>query len=179
MLPFSAIQPPGDLVTIAKILSQRGIHGELKILPLTDSPDRFENLGKVFLCDEGENRTYIAEIENVRIVSRKIILKFFEIDEIRTALLLRGWYVKIRKCDCPELSDGRYYVYDLIGLSVYSTGNIYLGTVKDVWTLASNDVFVVEHRDGEHLIPAVREIVREIDLEKERIVIDPIEGLLD
>ena len=85
----------------------------------------------------------------------------------------------IHRDECLELSEDTYYIFELIGLEVITTEGESIGFIEDVYDLPANDVYVVKEKAREILIPAVKEIVKKVDIEKREIVIEPIEGLLE
>src|SRR5690606_11030631 len=92
---------------------------------------------------------------------------------------LRGGWVEIAGTDVQPLEPGRYYVFELIGCRVETTEGVMVGHVEDVLTTGANDVYVVRSPEGrEHLVPAVKAMVKLVDVEEGRIVIDPWPGLL-
>jgi 16S rRNA processing protein RimM len=179
LLPFHSIDAPDDLVSLGKITRFHGRQGEVAVYPFTDTRDRFRDLKRVYLCDEARHITFVAHIENVRLHRGNVLLKFFEIDDIGGARLLSGYYVKRPKSECPHLPNGRYYIFDIIGLSAFSIDGTYLGEVTDVWLNAANDIFVICREGTELLIPAVREFVVKVDLEERKMIIKPVEGWIE
>jgi len=158
-------------VTIGKIVKPIGLHGEVKIFPLTDFPERFEGLQDVMVqTKEGQHRRYcIAQMRyGPPFVSSRDAVQF-----------LRGGLLQVSEHDRVSLPDGGYFQSDLIGLDVYSVEGSYLGIITDVIETGSNDVFVVRDREREYLIPALQNIIKTIDLKEKRMVIDPPEGLFN
>ena len=167
-----------ELITIGKITKNQGNKGEVRIYPLTDFPERFEYLDKVFLVKE--DNTFEKEVETVRIHNGKfVVIKFSDINNIADALELRDYTVKIPKELMVPLKEDEYYIDEIIDFAVETNNGKKLGILKDVITTGGTDIFLVKGKYKEYMIPASREIIVELNQEKKLIVVDPIPGLLD
>lgn len=166
---------PANII-VGRILSSWGVRGEVKILPLTYSTDRFSEVSEVVVLINGEKKT--LTIEDYRVHGRFVIIKFSEINSPEEARLYRGLDILIPDKQSPPLPDGVYYHYQIIGLHVYTNNNRYLGQIHSIIETCGNDVYVVKG-DKEYLIPATEEFIKEIDLEKKTMIIEPMEGLLE
>jgi len=159
-------------VVIGKIVAAFGLKGEVKVVPFTDFPERFKELGEVYVGSEASGR--MRPIGSVRFHKGSVLIKFEGIDDITAAENLRDAEIRIRESDLMPLEEGSYYIHDLIGLDVLTTEGENLGKVTDVLTGPAQDVYVTERA----MIPAVKEFVVSIDLQKKQIVVNPIEGLV-
>jgi 16S rRNA processing protein RimM len=167
-----------EYVTIGRILKPRGLHGEVKVLPLTDIPDRFEHLKTVEVnTAQGQNVT--VEIENVSYYKGYVYLRFRERNSVEDAQNFIGGLLQVERSSVPELPEGVYYHFEIIDSVVYTEDNQRLGTVVDILETGGHDVYVVQEDGREYLIPATEEVVKHIDREKGVIIIHPLEGLLD
>jgi 16S rRNA processing protein RimM len=170
-------------IAIGQISKVRGIRGEMVIDPLTDDPNRFSELKRIWLS-KGEKIARF-EVEQVRVgliskrLKQKVLLKLKGVESREEAEKLVGSFLEIEKEGLIKLPEGRYFIFDLIGLKVMTTENRQLGTVKEVISLPANDVYLVEGNEKEYDIPAIKEVVKKIDLEKKVMVIEPKEGLLE
>lgn len=166
-----------DYIKVGWITNTHGIKGELKIHPLTDDINRFDDLKKVYI---GNNKV-AAEIERVKYIKGWVILKFKEFNNINEVLQYKGDYIYIDERDRVELPEDHFFIFDIIDCSVYTTKGEKIGLVVDVLQYASNDVYVVKdhNNEKEYLIPAVKEFVVEVDVEDKKIIIDPIEGMIE
>lgn len=166
-----------DYIKVGWIANTHGIKGELKIHPLTDDINRFDDLKKVYI---GNNKV-AAEIERVKYIKGWVILKFKEFNNINEVLQYKGDYIYIDERDRVELPEDHFFIFDIIDCSVYTTKGEKVGLVVDVLQYASNDVYVVKdhNNEKEYLIPAVKEFVVEVDVEDKKIIIDPIEGMIE
>lgn len=166
-------------MTIGAVTAPHGVRGEVRVLPLTDFPDRFFDLKRVYLL-VGQTREE-RRVEGVKALSRGLfLLKLAGIDRREEAEGLRRAEVQVPRAEAAPLPPGRHYIFDLIGLPVVTVNGEELGKLKEVLTTAANDVYVVEDQRGrEILIPAVRHVVLSIDVERGEIVVDPPLGLLE
>jgi len=106
-------------------------------------------------------------------------LKFQEINSPEAAKPLVNSFLEIEKESLLPLPQNRYYIFDIIGLKVLTTQKEKIGVIKDVVSLPANDVYVVRKGKKEFNIPAVREVIKQIDLERKTMIIEPLEGLLE
>ncbi|MDZ7261078.1 MAG: ribosome maturation factor RimM [candidate division KSB1 bacterium] len=167
-----------EWISIGFIHGVHGIKGEVKVFPLTDHPPRFKTVTSALVeLPGGESRE--LELEKVRLRGDKIYLKFYGIESREQSLRLKGAYIKIKREECLKLPADRYYIFDLIGLEVKTLQGESLGHITDVWNLPANDVYIVSFQNKEILIPAIAQVVKQIDLEKRLMIIDPIEGLIE
>ena len=164
---------PPEFLIVGRILAPWGIKGEVKVEVITDFPERFAPRNLVYL------NASPFEIESCRPHKQFLLLKLATIDSIEAAEKLRGCELTIPRAELPELPEGQYYTFQLIGLDVVTTKGQRLGQVTDIMATASNDVYIVEGKRGEILIPAIDDVVKTIDLKKGTIIIEAIEGLLD
>ena len=166
-----------EFIMVGKVVSTQGNKGEIKVLPLTDSTDRFKKLTSIFIRNNIDRKT--LKIEKIRIKENMVILKIENIENIKEAKMIVGSYLEVKRENAVKLPKDTYFVFEIIGLEVYNKNNIFLGKVENVISTGSNDVYVVKSKDKEELfIPAIREVVKNIDLEKKRITINMVDGLI-
>jgi len=162
-----------EYVVVGQILAPWGINGKLKVEVTTDFPQqRFNPRSKVYV-----NRQPMT-IDSTEWHKGKAIIKLGSIDSIEQAEKLRGQAIEIHHSQLQPLSEGQYYHFQLIGLEVQTTQGELLGNITEILTVESNDIYVVSGNRGEILIPAIDDVVKSIDLNKGRIIIEPIEGLI-
>ena len=164
--------PPESLI-VGRILAPWGIRGEVKVEVLTDFPERFAPQKVVYL------NARPLEIESCRPHKQHLVVKLATIDSVEDTEKLRGQDLTIPSSELSRLPEGQYYTFQLIGLKVLTTDGEHLGQIADIMTTASNDVYIVKGKRGEILIPAIEDVVKSIDLEEGKMVIEAIEGLLD
>jgi len=165
-----------EFIIIGKVVSTQGNKGEVNVLPLTDSIDRFNNLDNVFL--RNKNSQTILNVDKIRITKNMVILKLKDIENIEEAKMIVGSILEVERKNAVKLSKDTYFTFEIIGLEVYTENNIFLGKVENIVSTGSNDVYVVKSKDKEELfIPAIREVVKNVNLEKKRITIKMLDGL--
>ena len=166
-----------EFVVIGKVVSTQGNKGEVNVMPLTDLIDRFKNLDNVFL--RNKNSQAILNVEKVRVRKDRVILKLKDIENIKEAKMIVGSFLEVERKNAVKLSKDAYFIFEIIGLEVYTENNIFLGKIENVINTGSNDVYIVKRKDKEELfIPAILDVVKDIDLEKKRITIHLVDGLI-
>src|SRR5690554_884272 len=165
------------LLTVGKVTRNQGNKGEVRVLPLTERRERFELLRNVFLV-RGEEKQE-ARIEGIRYHKKFIIIKFKGIDDIKAALGLKDCYLKIPDEELLPLAENEFYIDRITGYRVFTVEGEKLGTLSGVMTTGGTDIFIVSGSEKEYMLPAAREIIREIDRDKEQIIVKPIPGLLE
>lgn len=162
------------MIKIAKVVTTRGIKGEIKLISFSNISDLFESLTDVII---GEVK---YKIEHVKYVKNCVILKLGGIENPEDArAILVGKDVFVRDEDMPELEDDSYYVKDMIGIKVYDDSGEYIGKIKSVFFTPANDVYEIEQEDGKTvLIPAVKEFVENIDMTDKKMTVNLIEGMI-
>lgn len=170
---------PLEWVTIGVVTAAHGVRGEVRVRPLTDFPDRFLSTERVFLRREEERTPH--RVRGARPHGKgEFLLALEGVDDRNAAEGLRRAEVQVPVEEAVPLPPGTYYVFQLVGLDVDTVKGERLGTLRDVMQTGANDVYVVRDDAGkEVLIPALKEVVVEIDLDGRRIVVDPLPGLLE
>lgn len=169
---------PAELVSIGKIVGHYGYKGEVKVTPLTDFPQRFEGLKQVMVNKHGA--ISIAQIEKVKINHNMLLIKFSGIDSKESALEIRGSLLQIEETELYPLPEGYYYHFQLLGLKVFDGRRGFIGILTDVLETGANDVYLIKSDDyGEILIPAIKEVVKKIDLAGKSMQVDLLPGLID
>ena len=139
---------------------------------MTDFPERFAPHSRIYI-----NRQPMT-IDGTEWRKGKAIIKLNTVDSIEQAQKLRGQLVEIHHSQLHSLPEGQYYHFQLVGLEVWTTQEELLGNITEVLTAESNDNYVVSGAKGEILIPAIEDVVKSIDLDRGRVTIEPIVGLL-
>ena len=166
-----------EWATIGKVVALFGIHGELKVHLLTDVPNRFAELGAVYVGPDHIRRL----IQSVRpYKGEMIVLKLEGIDDANTAESLRDQNLAIPASELAQLPPDSYYQHDILGLSVITLAGQKLGSIVDIIVTGSNDVYVIKALNGSQiLIPAIKDVIKQVDLIRRTMYIDPLPGLLD
>ena len=166
-----------EFIVIGKVVSTQGNKGEVNILPLTNSIDRFKNLDNVFL--RNKNSQTILNIAKIRIKKDTVIMKLKNIENIEEAKRIVGSFLEVERKNAVKLPKDTYFIFEIIGLEVYTENNIFLGKVENVISTGNNDVYIVKGENKKELfIPAIREVVKNVNLEKKRITIKMVDGLI-
>lgn len=162
---------------VGQIVNTFGIKGFLKVKPFTDAIERFEELKKVYICKK--EKLEEVEIEEVKYHKDMVLLKVKGIDDMNEAEKVKGLYLKIDRKNAKKLPKDTYFIADLLGLEVYSDEGELLGKVEDIFPTGANDVYVVKNEMGKQLLlPSIPDVIKEIDLEKEKIIVHLLKGLI-
>lgn len=166
-----------EWATIGQVVALFGVRGELKVRLLTDIPDRFEQLEVVYIGQDHQQ----YRIERVRpYKGEMIVLKLAGFEDANAAELLRGQEIVIPVSQLAQLPSGKYYQHDILGLTVLTLDNRELGQIVDILETGSNDVYTIKDPDGRQvLIPAIKDVIKRIDLIRHTMYIDPLPGLLE
>ena len=153
------------MIRVGQVGGAYGVEGAVKVIPLTDFEDRFSPGASVML--EGAER----EVEWSRPAHPGLVVKLRGIDNRTIADLFRGRYLEIPEDAVRPLPEGRFYHHQVVGLTVLTSSGKALGTIAEVLERPANDVWVT--RDGmvEHLIPATKDAVVEVDVSGGRVVV--------
>ena len=176
-----------EQIAIGKIVTTHGIKGEVKVFPLTDFIDRFYDTETV-MVEHPSGRKQRMTLESVRIHRKMVMIKFAEIPDTNAALAWVHSLLTVSKEELVPLPEGQYYVFDIIGLEVWTDDGELLGTVTDVLKPGANDVYVVRltpevrerssEKSGDLLLPVIDDVIKETDLAAKRITVHLIDGLL-
>lgn len=170
-----------EFIVIAKLLRTRGLRGELVAELLTDFPERFENLERVFAVDEN-GKTSELEIEKFWFQKGRIILKFKGFDSIESAETLRNFEIRIPESEAVELEDEEFFDWQLQECFVETIEGKKIGKVREIMRTGGTEILVVEDKTDakkDYLIPFAEKICVEVDIENRLIKIDAPEGLLE
>jgi len=167
------VKPPEtEFITIGEILAPSGVKGKLKVEVITEFPQRFTPSSKVYVNHQP------MTIDSCTWHKGKAIIKLNAIDSIEDAQRLRGQLLEIHHSQLKPLPEGQYYHFQIIGLEVWTTQEKLLGNITEILTSKSNDTYIVHRDKKEILIPAIEDVIKSINLDEGRIIIEPIEGLL-
>ncbi len=164
-------------IEIGKIVNIHGIRGEVKIYTYTDDINALKKLKTVYL--DIKNSLVPYKVQSSKINKQFLILKLEGVDTPEEANKLRETYVKRERKPNENLGEDTFYIEDLIGLLVYDDSSCLIGTLTEVLTPGANDVYVVKTEDGnEILLPAIKDVVKEVDLLNKKMVVHIMEGLI-
>jgi 16S rRNA processing protein RimM len=167
-----------NLTAIAKIIREWGVRGQMKALPLID----------IFYSLATENQVVLnlpsgiseaMKIKSLKKLNKYVLVSFYEIDNPETASKYRSAVICADKSMLKSLPEDEYFYEQIVGLAVCTAAGSNIGRITGIFPTGSNDVYVVNGPDREYLIPAIHDVIREINLEEGKIIIEPMEGLLD
>ena len=155
-------------IVIGKIGAPHGVHGEMRVIPLTDFPERFQTLSQVYAGDE------LMDVEDCWYHKQFVIMKLKQCPHREAAAELTGRLLYVDKADAMPLEEGEYYTFDIIGLEVFDLEGNSLGHITEVLKTGSNDVYVASRKGQakQLMIPALKAVVKEIDVPGCRMVVD-------
>jgi len=166
-----------DLINIGKIAGTYGYRGMVRISPLTDFPERFGKLKKVIISHNGAAREVL--VEDARPHGSSYLLKLEGIDNREDAQEYRNALLQIEPSQIYPLPEGYYYHFQLQGLSVYEEKRGFLGELTEILATGANDVYVVKSAEyGEILLPAIKDVILEVDLKEKRMLVKLLPGLI-
>lgn len=161
-----------DKFEVGKIVNTFGIKGEVKVALFTEDINNFKNNSKVYVNDKE------MQVENSRLQKNMLILKLKGIDNMNDAENLRGSIIKVNRSK-NDLPEGTYYIADLIGLDVYTEDGKLFGKVTDIYNTGANDIYTVKTQDGkEVLLPAIKDVIKQVDIKNEKIIVHILKGLI-
>ena len=164
-----------DLLEAGRIVKSCGLKGQMKVLSYLESNNILQSIGEVFIRQE--MRVTPFRIEGIRIRRDFFILDVEGINCLEDAKALVGCEVMI-PADClQKLPEGEYYWRDIIGLDVLTEEGQFMGRVETIFPTGSNDVYVCTGGEREILLPAISDVVRQIDMEQRRMVVRLLDGL--
>lgn len=165
-----------ELINVGYISGFHGVKGEVKVKATTDFPEERFAVGNKLLVTDGKETVELT-ISQHRVHKNINMLRFAEIDNLNDIEKYKGYALKIEAEDLLELDDDEYYHFELIGLTVFDYQHNSLGEVVSVMHTPANDNLVVKHGKKEILIPFIKDVVNEVNLEKKEITLFEVEGL--
>lgn len=162
---------------IGQIVNTFGIKGFVKVNPFVDDISRFDDLKKVYI--KRNKNLKELEVEEVKYHKNMVLIKFKGIDKVEDAEQLRNSYLEVDRENAIELQEGEYFIADLLGLNVITEEGETLGKLDDIFNTGSNDIYVVKTEEGKQLLlPAISDVIKEINLNESKIVVHLLEGLI-
>ena len=167
-----------DYFEIGQIVNTSGLKGVVKANLFTDDITKIESFEKVLI--EKNKKLVEYEIEEVKYHKNQALIKFKGVDSIETAETLRNCFIRVLRDDEPELPEDTYYIVDLIGLDVFLDTGEKFGTLKEVFPVQSgnHDIYVVETGEKDILLPAIGDVIKDIDIQNNIMIVHLLEGLI-
>lgn len=168
-----------SFLQVGIITTTHGVHGEVKVRPTTDDPERFKDLSVVRLSfQNGKEREYT--IRSVKFFKNQVILGFEEVDDMDSAYQLRNARIMIDRSQAVPLGENEFFIGDILGLTVYDEDDRLLGKCTDIIQTGANDVYEVTRDDGKKLlIPAIRQCIISVEPDDGRMKVHLLPGLED
>lgn len=164
---------------VGKIVNTHGIRGEVRVMSSTDFPEERFKKGNQLAVFDGEKLIEMVKVSSHRTHKNFDLLTFEGMANINDVEKYRNFLLKVNKEHLSELEENEFYYHEIIGCTVFSSEGQEIGEVTEILATGANDVWEVTPTKGKkHYIPYIAEVVKEIDLENQKIVIDVMEGLL-
>jgi len=164
-----------DYIKVGKIVNTHGVKGCMKVLALTDDLERFDELDYVYTEIDNKKR----KVKDVWYRKGMVYLELEGISNMDDAIKLKESFVSIEENQLKELPQDTYYIFELEGLEVYSAEGEYIGKIKEVFQTGANDVYEVKNNTYTYYIPAIKDVVKEVNIKDKKVIINVIEGLLE
>lgn len=165
-------------VLLGKIIATHGVKGQLRVFLFSGEFSSIAGLDTIMVKAPSSGMETFEVAAAVR-HGKKVLLTLKNYDNVNAVLHLVGRELYVERDQLPELPDGEYYWRDLVGLRVVTDQGEMLGTLTEIIATGSNDVYVVQGREREYLIPALEEVVLEVNLDDGVMKVSPPEGLFD
>jgi 16S rRNA processing protein RimM len=166
-------------LAVGQVVGAHGLRGELKVQLHTDDPHRFRHLERVFIGLEGEEPE-VRSLQGYRLHKGRALLQLEGCDDRATAQALRGYFVLVPLAEAIPLEDGEYFEHQILELEVWTVSDEFLGQVAEIIYTGANEVYVVRNTAADRreiLIPAIEDVVLEVDLEARRLLVALPDGL--
>ena len=163
-------------IECAKIINTHGCHGGIKMESWCNTPEDLASLKKLYIIENGE---YVAKkVKKASVFKQFVLAELDGITDMDTAMMMKNKTVYAKRSDF-KLDDGEFFIADLVGIDVIDaqTEEVY-GTLKEIINRGASDIYVIETKNGERMIPAVDEFIVKIDI-NEGVFVKVIPGLLD
>ncbi len=168
-----APEPADGTIVVGRVIRPHGLDGTLRIQPHSDNPARFQAGSLVTVAEE----TWVV-VSYQTLPDRYALLRLEGLDSADAVVKMAGQWLIAPEDPAPDLPDGEFYHYQLVGLAVVTDEGEHLGNLQEVLVTGSNDVYVVVSDTGnEILLPAVSQVIREVDLASKRVLVHLIDGL--
>jgi 16S rRNA processing protein RimM len=169
---------PENLLLAGKVERPHGLDGRLRIRSYLESEKSFLRSGTIFLKPR-KGRTRAFTMSSIRPHKNSFLLTLKELDTLKEAEEYKGAALFIKRETLIREEKNAYFWVELIGLKVYLETGKYIGTIHQILPTGANDVYVVRDGEKEVLIPAIHDVVKEVNLDDGKIIIAEMEGLLD
>ncbi|TXC91981.1 ribosome maturation factor RimM [Metabacillus litoralis] len=166
---------------VGKIVNTHGVRGEVRVISKTDFADeRYQPGNKLYIFKENSEEHLEVVVVSHRVHKNFDLLTFKGMNSIQDVEPFKGSLLKVTEDQLTELDDGEYYFHEIIGCQMFTDEGLEIGVIREILATGANDVWVVKRKEGKDLlVPYIDDIVSEINIEDKKIIITPMEGLLD
>lgn len=167
-------------LVIGAVVGSHGVRGELKVQILTDDPQRFGLLKHVYIGLEDQEPVQVPLL-GYRLHKGRALLCLENVYDRTTAERLRGYLIQVPREEALPLEDGEFYEHEIIGLAVQTVAGEHLGELVEILYTGANEVYIVRGAAPgarDLLIPAIADVIQEIDLDAGRMIVELPDGLL-
>ncbi|HLG18306.1 MAG TPA: ribosome maturation factor RimM [Bdellovibrionota bacterium] len=161
-------------VPVGKVGRAKGLHGELRVELFNPGSEILTRVDDVRIGTSPE-RTESYVLDHVSLQASRIVVRFEGVETRNDAERLTNQTIFVARSKFPALAAGEHYCVDLIGLPVVTPSGKVVGTLREIWPTASNDIYVVDAASGEILLPATKDVIVKVDMDHGRIVANPPE----
>ena len=165
------------MVPIGNVVTTHGLDGWFKVNPFNPETTALETVCSVYLERAGDHSVYRLEASKRQ--NRQILVKLEGVDGLDAAKQIVGATLCVTEDSLPALEPGQYYHFQTIGLEVFDVEGHRLGTITRTWSAGGGEIYIITGSGKEYMIPAVKEIVEQIDFDQRKMIINPPDGLLD
>ncbi|RPF56016.1 16S rRNA processing protein RimM [Aquisalibacillus elongatus] len=166
---------------VGKIVNTHGVKGEVRVIPITDFEERFEPGSTLYLFQHDQDQEPRKLVVSSHRKHKQFELLTFEgLENINDVESFKGSVLKIPESDLFELYESEFYFHEIIGCDVYNTDGDSIGKIKEILQPGANDVWVIERKGKKDaLVPYIESVVKDVDIEGGKVIIEEMEGLLD
>lgn len=173
-----------DYYRVGTLVNTHGIRGEVKVVVVTDFPEKRFVKGQELVLFKDINATtggVPVTIEKARANKGLVFLTFKGLNSINDVEKYKTWTIKVPAEALQDLPEGEYYYHQIIGLTVVTTDGETLGTIKEIMSPGANDVWVVQrdHGQSDVLLPKIPQVIKTVDLAAGQVTVELMEGLID
>ncbi len=161
-------------IAVGRITRPHGVKGEVVVQPLSEVEDRFEAGSQLYVDESGQKAVRIAESRPHR---GRLLVTFEGVGDRERAEALAGSFLFVPASSAPALPEGEHWTHQLVGCDVLTEGGRHLGSIREIIHTAANDVWVTRTDEGETLIPALKDVVMDVDVPGRRVLVRDVAGL--
>lgn len=167
------------LLSVGKIINFHGINGEVKVGYTAEKKEQLLKIKEFWI--EKLGKLIKLNLSSIRFHKQYAIIKFEEINSVNEASNYKGAYIKVPKRLTDEfLQENEFYIDDLVGMQAYDDKGNYLGKIDYIVNIKEEDLLAIkDDEDNEHLVPFVKDIVPEVDINTRKVIINTLEGLFE